>query len=381
LTERVEKLRVVIAGGGTGGHVFPALNIAEGLKRKWQCEFLFFGTKRGLESKKVPERSYQLKLIPVAGFHRRLTLKNFKFPFMLLRSMQICRKTLREFNPHLAIGSGGYVMGPVLKSAIGLGVPAVIQEQNSFPGVTTRLLANKADIIFLGDPNARIYLTHAKKLVDSGNPISFQKTNIKKETIFKEFGLNKTLKTILVFGGSQGAISINKAIRQILEQSVLKDDTQILWQTGEISFEEYHTFIKYKQIKNVIVRPFIEDMNKAYAIADFTICRAGAIAISELMAAGLPAILVPLTSAAGNHQYKNALGLQRKQAALMVEDNEKLSENLISAIGRLLNENNLRNQLAENIHGLYKQDTMGIIINEIEGLLKDRYDFGFELRN
>ncbi|MEJ2543017.1 MAG: undecaprenyldiphospho-muramoylpentapeptide beta-N-acetylglucosaminyltransferase [Calditrichaceae bacterium] len=381
MTEKVEKLRVVIAGGGTGGHVFPALKIAEGLKQKWQCEFLFFGTKRGLESKKVPERGYNLKTIPVAGFHRRFTIKNLTFPFKLLRSMQICKKTLREFDPHLAIGSGGYVMGPVLKSAIGLGVPMVIQEQNNFPGVTTRLLAGKADIIFMGDPDARIYLNNAKKLVNSGNPISFQKTKANKEDIFKEFGLNKTLKTILIFGGSQGAQNINRAIKQLIDQDALPENSQLLWQTGDFNFEEYDSFIEEKQIKNIVVRPFINEMNKAYAIADFAICRAGAITISELMAAGLPAILVPLTSAAGNHQYKNADGLQQRQAVLMVEDNESLSENLIKAIDRLITENNLRNQLAGNIHALYKEDTMDIIINEIDGLLKDRYDFGFELRN
>lgn len=295
--------------------------------------------------------------------------------------MQICRRTLREFDPHLAVGSGGYVMGPVLKSAIGMGVPTVIQEQNSFPGVTTRLLASKADIIFLGDPDARTYLNHAKKLVDSGNPISFQKTTANKEDIFKEFGLNKELKTILVFGGSQGAQNINGAIKQLIEQNALPKYTQLLWQTGELGFEEYQQFIAENKIENVMVRPFIDAMNKAYAIAVFAICRAGAITISEIMAAGLPAILIPLTSAAGNHQYKNAAGLQQKQAVLMVEDNESLSENLIKAIDQLLTENELRDQLAENIRGLYKEDTMDIIVGEIDGLLKEKYDHGFELKN
>ncbi|MBN1406864.1 MAG: undecaprenyldiphospho-muramoylpentapeptide beta-N-acetylglucosaminyltransferase [Calditrichaceae bacterium] len=381
MNENAKKLRVIIAGGGTGGHVFPALNIAEGLNQKWQCEFLFFGTKRGLESKKVPGRGYKLKLIPVAGFQRRFTIRNLTFPFKLLRSMQICRKTLREFDPHLAIGSGGYVMGPVLKSAIGMGVPTVIQEQNSFPGVTTRLLAGKADIIFMGDPDARHYLSHAKKLVNSGNPISFKRTAANKQDIFKEFALNQELKTILIFGGSQGARNINRAIKALLERGALPDNTQLLWQTGELNFIEYNNFINENQIRNVVVRPFIDAMDKAYAIAEFAICRAGAITISELKAAGLPAILIPLTSAAGNHQYKNAAGLQQKQAVLMVEDNEMLSENLIKAINQLLTENDLRGQLAENIHGLYKPDTIDIIINEIEGLLKDKYDFGFELRN
>ncbi len=381
LNKKIEKLRVVIAGGGTGGHVFPALSIAEGLKEKWQCEFLFFGTKRGLESKKMPERGYQLKLIPVAGFHRRFTINNLVFPFKLLRSMQICRKILREFNPHLAIGSGGYVMGPVLKSAIGMGVPTAIQEQNSFPGITTRLLANKADIIFLGYPEARTYLKQAKKLIDSGNPISFQKTTVKAEHIYKDYGLNKELKTILIFGGSQGASNINKAIQQLLELGALRKNVQLLWQTGELSFEKYNNFIIQKQMKNVVVKPFINEMNKAYAIANFAICRAGAITISELMAAGLPAILVPLTSAAGNHQYKNAARLQQKQAALLVEDNENLSNNLLKVIDRLITDHDFRNKLAENIHNLYKQDTMDIIINEINGLLISKYDFGFVLRN
>lgn len=381
MNEQAEKLRVVIAGGGTGGHVFPALNIAEGLKKKWQCEFLFFGTDRGLESKKVPEHGYKIKIIPVAGFHRRVTIKNLSFPFKLLKSMKICRQAMKDFNPHLAIGSGGYVMGPILKTAIGMGIPTVIQEQNSFPGVTTRMLASKADIIFLGDPDARTYLTQAKRLVDSGNPISLMKTTVVKDEIYKQFGLNKTLKTILVFGGSQGALNINKAIKHMLVRESVKKDTQILWQVGDRSFTEYNNFIKKNSIKNVVVRAFIEEMNKAYKIADFAICRAGAITISELMATGLPAILIPLPSAAGNHQFKNACGLDRRKAAIMVEDNKNICDNLTKAVDRVLSKDELRDQLAKNIHDLFKQDTMEIIIDAIDDLLKEKYNSSLMMKN
>jgi UDP-N-acetylglucosamine--N-acetylmuramyl-(pentapeptide) pyrophosphoryl-undecaprenol N-acetylglucosamine transferase len=376
-----EKLRVVIAGGGTGGHVFPALNIAEGMKNRWQCEFLFFGTERGLESKKIPEHGYKIKLIPVAGLHRRITIKNLSFPFKLLKSIQICRKTMREFQPHLVIGSGGYVMGPVLKTAIGMGIPTVIQEQNSFPGVTTRLLAGKTDIVFLGDSEARTYLGNAKKLIDSGNPISLKKSTSTKNEIYKEFGLKSGLKTILVFGGSQGALNINRAIKQILVSNSIKKDTQILWQVGERNFAEYDDFIKESKKENVIIRAFIDEMDKAYAIADLVICRAGAITISELMATGSPAILVPLPSAAGNHQFKNACGLEQRKAAIMVEDDKNLSDNLTETVDRLISKKELRDQLAKNINDLFKQDTMEIIIDAIDELLKEKYDSNFILKN
>ncbi|MEJ2053902.1 MAG: UDP-N-acetylglucosamine--N-acetylmuramyl-(pentapeptide) pyrophosphoryl-undecaprenol N-acetylglucosamine transferase, partial [Calditrichaceae bacterium] len=285
MTEEVENLRIVMAGGGTGGHVFPALNMAEAIKKKWKCEFLFFGTKRGFESKMIPEKGYKLKIIPVAGFHRRMIIKNLSFPLKLLKSMQICRQTLKEFNPHLAIGSGGYVMGPVLKTAAKMKIPMVIQEQNSYPGITTRLLAKRADIIFLGDPDARKYLAGAKKLVDSGNPIAFKKTMTDKQEILKSFGLKNGLKTVLVFGGSQGALNINRAVKQILERNILPKNMQLLWQTGEQGCKEYQDYILENKIENVVVKAFINEMNKAYAAADFAVCRAGAITISELKAA------------------------------------------------------------------------------------------------
>jgi UDP-N-acetylglucosamine--N-acetylmuramyl-(pentapeptide) pyrophosphoryl-undecaprenol N-acetylglucosamine transferase len=228
-----KKLKVVMAGGGTGGHVFPAINIADAIAAKWESEIIFFGTRRGIESVKAPQAGYEIKFIPVAGFQRRVTLKNLTFPFKLLKSMNICKKELSAFQPDIVIGTGGYVMGPALKSAVKLGIPTVIQEQNSFPGVTTRLLAKRADMIFLAYNEAKEYLKGADNILVTGNPVYFKPVNEKKSDCRQMFKLNPELKTVLVFGGSQGAATINKAIKEIVIDGKIHPSFQLLWQTGQ----------------------------------------------------------------------------------------------------------------------------------------------------
>ena len=364
-----KKLRVVFAGGGTGGHVFPALNMAAAIREKWDVEFLFFGTERGLERIKVPEAGYPIEFIPVAGFQRRLTYKNFMFPWKLYQSMHICKNKLTEFNPDLVIGSGGYVMGPVLKSAQKLGIPTILQEQNSFPGVTTRLLAKSAKLIFLAYPEAKNYLHSTGRIMITGNPI--RQINVKQsmDKLFAQFGLDKQKKVILAFGGSQGAASINKALMKMLLNNGLPEGYQLLWQTGMKEIDTIQNFIQNNDIKFVQPLPFINEMQCAYTVADFVVCRAGAMTISELMVAGLASVFVPYPFAAGNHQYKNALALEQKNAALLVMDNPDLDKNLTNAIKLLAQDEPKRRQLGDRIAGLHQPDTLAQMTTAIEQLI------------
>lgn len=363
-----------MAGGGTGGHVFPAINIADAIAAKWESEIIFFGTRRGIESVKAPQAGYEIKFIPVAGFQRRVTLKNLTFPFKLLKSMNICKKELSAFQPDIVIGTGGYVMGPALKSAVKLGIPTVIQEQNSFPGVTTRLLAKQADMIFLAYNEAKEYLKGADNILVTGNPVYFKPVNEKKSECRQMFKLNPELKTILVFGGSQGAASINKAIKEIVIDGKIHPSFQLLWQTGQKEYEIYKKLLEQENVKNVAMLPFIDQMPKAYKAADFAVCRAGAMTLSELMAAGLPAILAPYPYAAADHQFKNARTLADKEAAVVIKDDENLQGNLISAMNKFFNDENYLKHTAQNMRNLHKPNSVSMILEAIEKLLYGKYN-------
>ncbi len=364
------QLRVVFAGGGTGGHVFPALNMARAIEQEWKTEFLFFGTQRGLENIKVPEAGYPLEYIPAAGFQRRLTTKNLSFPWKLYQSMRISKTKLKEFNPHLVIGTGGYVMGPVLKSAQKLGIPTVLQEQNSFPGVTTRLLAKKADLIFLAYSEAKEFLQTQAKILVTGNPIQVEAIEESVEALHHAFHLEEGRKVILVFGGSQGAASINKALQEMLLSAGIPKGYQILWQTGMNEIDNVRYFIHKNSIKHVQPFPFINGMQRAYAVADFAVCRAGAMTLSELIAAGMPSILVPYPYAAGDHQFKNAQALQNRKAAVVVKDDADLNANLSRAVHALAGDERKRRMMSSRSAGMHHSDTYVEMISAIKRLLE-----------
>lgn len=376
-----EVLRVVVAGGGTGGHVFPAIHIAEAIAKKWQSELLFFGTKKGLESKLIPQRGYRLITIPVSGIHRRFTLKNISFPFKLIHSLSICKRELKDFKPHLVIGTGGYVMGPVLRTAVRLGIPVVIQEQNSFPGLTTRVLARRAEMICLGYEEAGKYLTEAKRVIVTGNPVICSKPAESKKQLYDFFNLRQGLITLFVFGGSQGALNINQAIEKMIVNGDLPKSCQVLWQTGKQHFDYYNNRLKEQKWDHVSLFPFINDMSKAYSIADMVVCRAGAITLAELMAYGIAAILVPLPSAAGDHQYKNAQALVQKQAALVVRDDGRLYENLRIQVNELIQNSEKRQQLSQAIGRLARHDTLKVIVDQIDKILIEKYTQPFARMN
>ena len=359
-----ERLKIIFAGGGTGGHVFPAVNMAKALKKELDAEILFIGAAGGIEKDKVPQAGFDIKLIPVVGFQRKITLKNLAFPFKLYKSMRICRREMQAFKPHLVIGTGGYVTGPVLKTAVKMGIPTVLQEQNSYPGVTTRLLAGKVDLLLLAYEEAQGYLKNVKKTVICGNPLLENVRKTDKKSAAEFFNLDTTKKTILILGGSQGAVSLNKTIARLLQGKKIPETHQLLWQTGKRDFNKYR-----EEFKETAVYPFIDEMNKAYSCADFAVCRAGAMTLSELTAYGLPAVLVPFPFAAANHQYKNALAVQKKGGAVVVKDDDNLFENIIPPIEKFCTDEDYLRSSSEKIAAQYRGDAMPLIVNEIKQLL------------
>ncbi|MCB0281961.1 MAG: undecaprenyldiphospho-muramoylpentapeptide beta-N-acetylglucosaminyltransferase [Calditrichaeota bacterium] len=367
-----EKLRIVFAGGGTAGHLYPALNLAQIFEKLWQCEFLFFGTLKGIESTKVPQRGYKLILLSVRGFHRRFSFENFLFPFRLISSLNKSRIVLKKFKPHFVVGTGGYVMGPVLKVAAKLKIPVFIQEQNSFPGVTTRMLSKQASAVFVAYEEAKKFLDKSTNTIKAGNPVLFQESKKDRDEIVKSFGLDPLKKTILVFGGSQGAASINRALSTILLEKQLPQDVQLLWQTGKLQYQEYMNWSDGRKFSNVVITPFIDDMWSAYSISEFCICRAGAMSLSELAIAGLPAILIPLKSAAGNHQYKNAKSLEERGCAKVLTDDENLAENLFKTLLTWLKENDKIVAMQSIFKSIAQADAGTFIVNEIHKNLIDK---------
>lgn len=365
-----EHIRIAIAGGGTGGHLFPALNLGKAMEKAWNAELLFFGTERGIEKNVLPKEGYALVFLPVRGFHRKLTAKNFLFPYYLWRSLALSKKALRRFKPHLILGTGGYVMGPVLKSAKKLGIPMVIQEQNSYPGVTTRMLAKEAEYVFLAYEEAKKYLPAQTRTVVTGNPIRLPEEKISKEEARRAFGLQPDRRTILVVGGSQGAENINRAVMAALENPELNQNVQWLWQTGKNHFEKWRQKINQTKTERVSIVPFITEMFKAYQAADLVICRAGAMTLSELMALGKPAILIPYPYAAANHQFKNAAALAQKGAALVIVDSEQLPGNLQQTLKALLQSQEKIKDMAKKMQALHPGNSIEKILRYIAELLR-----------
>ncbi len=362
-----DTIKIIFAGGGTGGHLFPAINMANALKKVLNAQILFIGATGGIEKDKAPQAGFEIKLIPVVGFQRKITLKNLAFPFKLYKSMRICKKEISRFKPHLVVGTGGYVTGPVLKTAVKMGITTVLQEQNSYPGVTTRLLAAGVDLIFLAYEEAKKYLKNAKKIVVCGNPLSGNVQKTDKKTALDYFNLDAQKKTILILGGSQGAASLNKSIAALLREGKIPKTHQLLWQTGKRDWEIYKN-----EFRNTVILPFIDEMGKAYSCADFTVCRAGAMTLSELAAYGLPAILVPFPFAAADHQYKNALAVQNKGGAHVVKDDENLKQNLLAPLEKFCSDKDFLNEAAEKMAAQYRGDAMPVIIDEIKNLLAER---------
>jgi UDP-N-acetylglucosamine--N-acetylmuramyl-(pentapeptide) pyrophosphoryl-undecaprenol N-acetylglucosamine transferase len=341
--------RVIISGGGTGGHIFPAISIANALRRiDTEIEILFVGAEGRMEMEKVPAAGFRIIGLPVAGIQRRFTLKNFSVLIKLFRSLKLAKKIIKEFKPDVVVGVGGYASGPVLKQAGIMGIPTLIQEQNSYAGVTNKLLARRASIICVAYDGMEKYFP-GEKIIKTGNPVRQNFENLKslESDALSFFNLKKEFPVILVLGGSLGAASINKSLSENINK--LKDtDCQWLWQTGKHYYDNIKELVSVSFCENISVHGFINRMDYAYAAADIIVSRAGAGTISELSLVGKPIILVPSPNVAEDHQTRNAMALSEKGAAILLTDNEAAKSLADEAI-KLISDINKRKLLSENI--------------------------------
>ncbi|HSP88582.1 MAG TPA: undecaprenyldiphospho-muramoylpentapeptide beta-N-acetylglucosaminyltransferase [Ignavibacteriaceae bacterium] len=319
------KYKFLFAGGGTGGHLFPAVAVAEKIRKKIpNAEILFVGSKSKIEGRLVPKLGFRFKPIWIKGFARRFSIENFLFPFKVIVSIMQSLFINMNFKPKVAIGSGGYVAGPAIYSSYLMGAKVILLEQNSFPGVTTRILEKYAEEIHISFEDSKKYFKNKNKLKLTGTPIRERLLNVVREEALKSFGLDSSRKTLLVLGGSLGAASINEAVADLINFFEEKD-IQVIWQTGKNYFSKY----KHLSSNKIIVKDFIEEMNFAYSASNLIIARAGATTIAELLTLEIPAILVPSPNVAANHQYYNAKSLADQNAAILIEDHllkEKLKE-------------------------------------------------------
>ncbi|MFM9948104.1 MAG: undecaprenyldiphospho-muramoylpentapeptide beta-N-acetylglucosaminyltransferase [Saprospiraceae bacterium] len=362
--------KIIISGGGTGGHVFPAIAIADAIKKiRPDAEILFVGAQGKIEMEKVPKAGYPIEGLWISGFHRKLTLRNLLFPLKLAASLWKARSIVARFKPDAAVGVGGYASGPLLKAATSKGVPALLQEQNSFAGVTNRLLAAKAKKICVAYDKMERYFP-AEKIVLTGNPVRRDLANLQVTAAegLKYFDLEAGKKTIFVFGGSLGARSINEAMAANAELLSRQSDIQVLWQVGSLYYETYKDCATAR-LPNVRLRPFIDRMDMAYALADLVICRAGALTISELCLVGKAALLIPSPNVAEDHQTKNAKALVEKEAALLLPDQDAKELIVAQAIQLLINEPQLE-KLRQNIRRLARPDAADRIAEEVLKLIK-----------
>ncbi len=362
---RERPYRVLIGGGGTGGHVFPAIAIADALKEKDPgMEFLFVGATGRLEMEKVPQAGYPIEGLPVAGFQRRVTLKNFTFFIKLIVSMVRSRRIVRRFEPDVAVGVGGYASGPILKAAARKRVPILIQEQNSYAGVTNRLLARSARTICVAYEEMDRYFP-AEKIVLTGNPVRRHLTALagNYEEGLNEFDLTEGKKVCLVVGGSLGARTLNHSLMEGLAK-LDREDLQLLWQCGRYYQQEAEEAVRQSGLTNIRVLPFIHRMELAYGLADVIISRAGAITISELCLIGKPVILVPSPNVAEDHQTRNAEALVSRNAALMVPD-QHAREQLLDSMLDLLSNEEKKKELSQNIKQLSIADASQRIAAEV----------------
>jgi len=364
-------LRVIISGGGTGGHIFPAVSIANAIKKQHpDARILFVGALGRMEMQRVPAAGYEIKGLPICGFDRKNLLKNVKVLFKIWKSQRMAKAIIRDFKPMAAVGVGGYASGPTLNQAAKMGIPCLIQEQNSYAGVTNKLLAKKASKICVAYDDMERFFP-AEKIIKTGNPVrqALIDTDVSKEEAINSLGLDPTKKTILIVGGSLGARTINESVMQHLDL-VEKTDVQFVWQTGKYYNAKIIEDLKSrKPIPNLKVTDFISDMGTAYRAADLVISRAGASSISEFCLIGKPVILVPSPNVAEDHQTKNAMTLVNKQAALYVKDAEAPATLLQLAIDTVENKAKL-NELSANIKKLALPDSADIIAREVVKLAK-----------
>ena len=362
--------RVIISGGGTGGHIFPAISIANALRKiDPEIEILFVGAEGRMEMEKIPAAGYKIVGLPVAGLYRSLSLKNFSVLIKLLKSLNKAKKIIKEFGPDVVVGVGGYASGPVLRQAGRMGIPTLIQEQNSYAGVTNKLLAKRASVICVAYDGMGKYFP-SEKIKKTGNPVrqNFENLNSLQEKAFSFFNLKKEFPVILVLGGSLGAGTINNSLSENINK--LKDsDCQWLWQTGKYYFENVKALVSLSFSENISVHGFINRMDYAYAAADIIVSRAGAGTISELCLVGKPVILIPSPNVAEDHQTRNAEALSTRNAAVLIADNQAVKTLVDEAI-KLISDKDKRSMLSTNILTMADREADIRIAEEVLKLIR-----------
>ncbi len=363
----MKQYRFILSGGGTGGHIYPAIAIANELKSRFpDAEFLFVGAKDKMEMQKVPQAGYKIIGLWIAGLQRRLTFDNALFPVKLLSSLLQSRTIIRDFKPDVVIGTGGFASGPLLQVAEFAGIPTVIQEQNSYPGITNKLLSKNANKICVAYENLeRFFPKH--KMILTGNPVRQDLIAIdsKREEAIRYFDLDPTKKTLLVLGGSLGARRVNQLIaKEIL--TFTAHNVQVIWQCGKLYFDDYKRF---EENENIQIHSFIDRMDLAYAASDVVISRAGASSVSELCIVGKPVIFIPSPNVAEDHQTKNAQAVVDKKGAILLKESE-LDSQFGSVFESLISDQEMQNQLGGNIKHLALPEATKQIVDEIVKLIK-----------
>ncbi|HET8808827.1 MAG TPA: undecaprenyldiphospho-muramoylpentapeptide beta-N-acetylglucosaminyltransferase [Flavobacteriaceae bacterium] len=371
----MKNLRIIISGGGTGGHIYPAIAIADEIKRRFpSAELLFVGAKNRMEMQKVPKAGYKIEGLWISGIQRKSLLKNASFPLKVIDSLLKSNRILRKFKPHIAIGTGGFASGPLLKCAADRKIPTLIQEQNSHAGITNKWLSKKADKICVAYEGMQKYFP-TEKIVFTGNPVRQDLLGIGsqphrqagiKEEAQKFFDLKENKKTVLVLGGSLGARRINQLIEKQLE-TFKKNEVQVIWQTGKFYFEHY----KKHENEAVKVYEYLDRMDLTYAAADIIISRAGASSVSELCIVGKPVIFIPSPNVAEDHQTKNAKAISEKNAAVTIRESD-LEKDFEPKFLNLLRSEDLQNRLSENIKKMAKPNATKEIVDEVEKLLNQK---------
>ena len=359
--------KFILSGGGTGGHIYPAVAIADELKSRYpDAEFLFVGASDRMEMDKVPQAGYKIEGLWISGIQRKLTLKNLAFPFKLMSSLLRSRKIVNTFKPDAVIGTGGFASGPLLHVASSKGIPSLIQEQNSFPGITNKLLAKKVNTICVAYEGLEKFFPK-DKIKLTGNPIRKDLLEVKNKHIEGKdaFALKHNKKTLLVLGGSLGARRINQLIEANIEFFEAQD-IQVLWQCGKLYYDQYK---QYNELKGIQVHAFLNQMDLAYAAADVIISRAGAISVSELCIVGKPVIFIPSPNVAEDHQTKNAKSVADKNAAILIREKD-LDSSFQKEFSDLISNEERQKELSKNIESLALVNATNDIVDEVEKLLR-----------
>ena len=361
-----DSLRVIVSGGGTGGHIFPAVSIANAIKAKHpQAEILFVGAEGRMEMHRVPAAGYKIIGLPIAGFDRKNMFKNIIVLWKILKCERLAKKVIKDFKPMVAVGVGGYASGPTLKVAGSMGIPTLIQEQNSYAGVTNKILAKSAKKICVAYEGMERFFPK-EKIVLTGNPVRqvLVDSRISKAEASEKFGLDKNLKTVLIIGGSLGARTLNESVLGHLDE-IRNSDVQFIWQTGKYYSDEIKKRMsEVKPLDNLRVMDFISDMDYAYAVADLVVSRAGAGSISELCVLNKPAILIPSPNVAEDHQTKNAMALANKSAAIFLKDADA-PEKLVEMAINTVNDSDMLRTLAENAGKMAFRNSADVIADEV----------------